>query len=315
MATFKQAIEEYGKAQKPKDDILKKEQIEKRIYKPSTEVEEIRPIPISATETDSYAEAWFHTVTVNGYTQKVYCPHHNDGQECPLCEKSKALLESQSPNKDEKTIENNKKIYKEAMSYAARKFYILRVIDKGNPKEGPKFYRFGESSPKKKDGVWDKLHPVIKEFIFKNNVEPTDIKNGASIIMTCVKKEYMGNVYYDPSNIKMDEPTPLDKSDEKIDLWVNDPIRWRDIFRPSTLPGYNVQKYLQAVIDGTLPRWDKETKQWIDHTGNPIVMQKTETTAQMDEKNFSTEHDVVTMKGKAKFEESDINSDLDDLPF
>ena len=100
MATFKQAIEEYGKAQKPKDDILKKEQIEKRIYKPSTEVEEIRPIPISATETDSYAEAWFHTVTVNGYTQKVYCPHHNDGQECPLCEKSKALLESQSTNKD-----------------------------------------------------------------------------------------------------------------------------------------------------------------------------------------------------------------------
>jgi hypothetical protein len=315
MANFKEAIEEYGKTQKPKGEILKKEQIEKRIYKPSTELEEIRPIQISSTETDSFAEAWFHTLSINGYTQKVYCPKHNDGQHCPVCQKNEELLKKQSPNRDEKTIEENKMIYKEAMKYAARKYYILRVIDKGNPKEGPKFYRFGESSPKKKDGVWDKLQPVIKEYINKYNIEPTDTKEGASIIMTCVQKEYAGNSYYEPSNIKMDEPSPLDKSQDKIDLWVNDSIKWKEIFRPSTLPGYGIQKYLEAAIDGTLPKWDKERKQWYDHMGNPIVTQKTEASDEVEHKNISVETNTKSIKGKEKPEEVELSSDWDDLPF
>jgi hypothetical protein len=129
------------------------------------------------------------------------------------------------------------------MKYAARKFYIFRGVDQGNPKEGVKFYRFGDSA--KKEGVWDKLLPVIKDFYTKHGVMPQDVQKGCSFNMTCVEKEFNKNKYFEPSVIRTSEPGPLSPSQEKIDAWVNDPITWKDIFRQSTLPGHNLQQYLQ----------------------------------------------------------------------
>lgn len=314
MATFAQGVNNYKtQGTKPasttssEKTFLKTDEIKKRTYKPESEEEEFRAIQISSTNTDGFEEAFFHTIDVNGYSQKIYCPKHNDGGKCPLCDKEEALLATQS--KDKADAEKNKAIWQESTKYKARKFYIIRGVDEGKPKDGVKFWRFGDSL--KKEGVWDKLTPVVGEFIKENNgVEPHDPKNGCSFNMTCVKKTFGSAEYYEPSFIKTSETSAIRNSQEKIDTLINDPVTWKDIFRPSTLPGYNVEQYLQAVVENNVPKWDKNEKKWVKPDGTVISYQGTNQPSEAtDHTNASLDANTSTVNG------SSIEALTDDLPF
>ena len=317
MANFADASKN-TQGQKSGKAFLKQEEIDKRTYKLSTKNEEFRPIPISSTETDGVAIAYFHTLEINGFSQKVYCPKHNDGKPCPACDKKDAILATQEKNPDNPKYavksETNTEIFKSAMKFAPRKCYIVRGVDKGNAKEGPKFLRVFENG--KKEGLWDKLEPVAEDYAKEYSADLSDIEKGCTIKMTCVEKVFDGNKYWDASMIKATAPEAL--SPDKIEEWVADPVVWRDVFRPSTLPGYNEQQYIQAALDKTVPKWNKELKKFVDHLGNVIESTRsqptTEASPEVEHTNASLDKGtkVLTNNTSKKSAAADLT---DDLPF
>ncbi len=44
--------------------------------------------------------------------------------------------------------------------YKPRKFYIVKVIDRDNEQDGPKFWRFKHNY--KQEGIFDKIIPIYK---------------------------------------------------------------------------------------------------------------------------------------------------------
>jgi hypothetical protein len=62
-----------------------------------------------------------------------------------------------------------------ARSYRAKKFYIVKVIDRENEQDGPKFWRFKHNY--KGDGALDKIIPIIRS---KGDI--TDVQEGRDLI-------------------------------------------------------------------------------------------------------------------------------------
>ena len=113
-----------------------------------------------------FVEAWFHEIQVDGKYVKLYDPEKNDKERSPLTEVYDELMSTGK--------ENDKKL---AMDYKARKFYIVKVIDREKEQDGPKFWRFKHNS--KGDGVLDKIFPI-----FRNKGDITDVTKGRDIIIS-----------------------------------------------------------------------------------------------------------------------------------
>jgi hypothetical protein len=78
-----------------------------------------------------FKEAWYHEIQVGGQWQKFYDPGKNDNERSPLNEVYEELMSTGK--------ESDKELAKQ---YKSRKFYIVKVIDRDNEADGPKFWRF-----------------------------------------------------------------------------------------------------------------------------------------------------------------------------
>lgn len=286
---------------------LTKEEIEKKTFKPKEDDELFRILPDSNNETN-IEKAHFHEVMVNGFSQTVYCPKHNDGKECALCDEYERIKATQveNPNfndKEDPITISNAVIYKEAVKYKPILFRIAKGIDKGSPKDGVKFWRFKEN--KKKEGIFDKIEPLIENFV-KNGSKPIcDVELGADLQIKTVVDTIPSNgkKYKKVNNISLSNPTPLYHDAKKIEEWVNDKMTWREIFRPNTLPGLSGQQYLQAIIDDKVPVWNKETKKWEEKKAP--VDESAKVKKEIKNKSLVTNTVDVTP----------VSDETDDLPF
>ena len=94
--------------------------------------------------TSPFKEVWYHEIQVGGKYQKFYDPGKNDNERSPLTEVYDELMAT------------GKKTDKElASQYKSRKFYIVKVIDRDNEQDGPKFFRFKHNY--KNEGIFDKI--------------------------------------------------------------------------------------------------------------------------------------------------------------
>ena len=248
-------------------------------------------------------EAFFHVVTTNASGGKkkhgtvVYCPAHNDpkvpkmvngkqvfdtnGQPimipapCPLCDKAKKILIQQNPslkgkkketlNADELVIyEKNKAIFTEANKWEAKKFYIIRGIDKGAEKDGVKFWRFKHNF--KNQGTLDKLLPILQEYMDINQADFADAKNGTDLSITMADSEFNGHVYKQISAISFRGKSPLHTDNLVMQQWLDDNITWREVFQPKKAPNITPYEFLEMVASGTNPYWDdtdSNNKHWV----------------------------------------------------
>lgn len=249
-------------------------------------------------------EAFFHVITTNtsGGKKKhgtvVYCPAHNDlkvpkldqsgqpvldtnGQKimipapCPLCIKAKKLLAQQNPalkgrkketlNASELIIyEKNKVIFTEANKWEAKKFYIIRGIDKGKEKDGVKFWRFKHNF--KNQGTLDKLLPILQEYTDMNQVDFADPKFGTDLSITMADSEFNGRVYKQISAISARGKSPLSGDALVMQSWLEDNITWREVFLPKKAPGVEPYEFLEMCVAGTNPYWDDSdsaNKHWV----------------------------------------------------
>lgn len=222
-----------------------------------------------------FKEAQFHEVQVGGKWVKLYDPAQ-DGQRSPLNEVRDALMATGS--EDDKVLARN---------YRARKFYIVKVIDRENEADGPKFWRFKHNY--KGDGVLDKIIPIIRS---KGNI--TDMLEGRDLIISLsVAKANNGREYTTINSIIQEDKSPLHEDMEVANEWSNHPDTWRDVYSIKPI------EYLELVAQGENPVWSKESGKFISLTES--------------EEDFGG---GVTMSAKVQVEDPQIGQDADDdLPF
>lgn len=183
-----------------------------------------------------FKEAWYHEIPVNGKNQKFYDPGKNDNERSPLNEIYEELISTGKASDKEL-----------AKQYLSRKFYIVKVVDRDNEQDGPKFWRFKHNY--KNDGILDKIIPI-----WRNKGDITDPENGRDLIIELVKLKNpkTGKEYTNISAIMHDDPSPLHEDKDTAKSWIDDELTWTDVYSKKPV------EYLEALARGETPRWDNE---------------------------------------------------------
>jgi hypothetical protein len=182
-----------------------------------------------------FKEVWFHEVYIGGKWQKFYDPGKNDNERSPLSEVYEELM---ATGKD-----SDKELAKQ---YKPRKFFIVKVIDRDNEKDGVKFWRFKHNY--KNEGILDKIIPI-----FRAKGDITDSDKGRDIILEMTKaKTPKGGTYTVIQTIMYDDPSPIHTDKETSKTWVNDELSWEDVYSKKPV------EYLEAIAKGETPKWDSD---------------------------------------------------------
>jgi hypothetical protein len=254
-------------------------------------------------------EAFFHVVSTNDKGGKkkhgtvIYCPAHNDPKvakldskgspildgngnqvmipsPCPLCDKHKKIIAKQDTSikyikkdnmtdEQKKINESNKLIFADANKWEAKKFYIIRGVDKGAEKDGVKFWRFKHSF--KNQGTLDKLLPILDAYVNTFQTDFADEKRGTDLSLTMADSEFNGRTYKTLSAVIFGQPSALHNDSIVIRQWLDDDITWRDVFIPKKAPNTTPYQYLEMVANDVNPYWDDmdaTNKHWV-FPGNP----------------------------------------------
>lgn len=194
----------------------------------------VRILPTS-DGSSPFKEVWFHEILVDGKYQKFYDPGKNDNERSPLNEVYEELMSTGR--------EADKELAKQ---YKARKFYIVKVIDRDNEQDGVKFWRFKHNY--KQEGILDKIIPIWKA---KGDI--TDSDKGRDLILELTKaKTPKGAFYTVIQTVMYDDPSPISKDSTQMSQWVGDGMTWEDVYSKKPV------EYLEAIARGETPRWDSE---------------------------------------------------------
>jgi hypothetical protein len=194
----------------------------------------IRILP-TTDGTSPFKEVWFHEILVDGKYQKFYDPGKNDNERSPLNEVYEELMSTGR--------EADKQL---ATQYKARKFYIVKVIDRDNEQDGVKFWRFKHNY--KQEGILDKIIPIWKA---KGDI--TDPDKGRDLILELTKaKTPKGAFYTVIQTVMYDDPSAISEDETQMSEWVGDELTWEDVYSKKPV------EYLEAIARGETPRWDSD---------------------------------------------------------
>jgi hypothetical protein len=207
-------------------------------------------IRILPTEDGSspFKEVYYHELQVDGQWVKLYDPKQ-EGKRSPLNEVYEGLMMT--------GVEADKVL---ARQYRARKFYIVKVIDRENEQDGVKFWRFKHNS--KGEGILDKIFPL-----FKNKGDITDTEKGRDLIITLgLTKAGNGKEYTAITSIIPEDITSLSNDVDTSKSWINDELTWADVY--SKKP----EEYLEMIAKGEVPKWDVETKKYVSNLSEETTL-------------------------------------------
>jgi len=205
----------------------------------STGQKRLRVLP-TTDGSSPFKEVWFHEVQVAGKWNKIYDPGKNDNERSPLNEIHDELMMTGKASDKEL-----------AKQYKARKFYIVKVIDKDAPEDGVKFWRFKHNY--KNEGILDKIIPIWRA---KGDI--TDPEKGRDLILELTKaKTPKGIEYTVIQTVMYDDPAPLHEEKETMDSWVKDELTWKDVYSKKPV------EYLEAIARGETPRWSSELGKYV----------------------------------------------------
>jgi len=195
----------------------------------------IRIIP-TKDGSSPFEEGYWHAIQVGGKWRKLYCKKHNDGETCPLCEVEDELKSTGS--------EEDKKISKQ---FKAKKFYIVKVIDRSNEADGVKLWRFPHNW--KGEGALDKLIPI-----FTKKGDVTQPREGRDLVIMLGRDD---KKYTKITSIMTEDVSLLTADAKKAKEWLADTTSWKDIYKAQPT------EYLQIIANGDVPAWDKATQKFV----------------------------------------------------
>jgi hypothetical protein len=227
----------------------------------------IRIIPTTDGSTP-FKEVYYHELQVDGQWVKLYDPKQ-EGKRSPLNEVHEGLMMT--------GVESDKIL---ARQYRARKFYIVKVIDRENEQDGVKFRRFKHNS--KGEGILDKIFPL-----FKNKGDITDTQKGRDLIITLgLTKAGNGKEYTAITSIIPEDITPLSNDNDTVDSWINDELTWADVY--SKKP----EEYLEMIAKGEVPKWDSESKKYVSNLSEETTLMSPSTPKSEAEVNVDPQEDA-----------------------
>jgi len=222
-------------------------------------------------------------------TKQTVSVPENTNKNCPFCD-IKDEAEQKQKGADKALWEKLKDIYKANGSMLN---YVVRVVDRDDQEFGIKFWKFSE--------------PVYKMIynIYQDNkadgINIFDYENGKDLVVTIEKNNNNSKVTSISAKNKL---TPLAKTEEESNnLITNDKI-WSDVY------GVKSYEYLELVINGKVPFFDKTIMQWVEKK------EKVEDTTDEEIENEYTSPSEETEEADA--DESSNNtasSSQEDLPF
>lgn len=221
---------------------------------------EERRIRILPTKDGSspFVEVYFHEIQVDGNWVKLYDPKQ-EGKRSPLNEVYESLMMT--------GVESDRDL---ARNYRARKFYIVKVIDRDNEQDGPKFWRFKHNA--KQDGILDKIFPI-----FQKKGDITDPENGRDLtLFLSLTKSGTGKEYTSINSIIPEDPAPLSTVQAQADEWLTDDLVWSDVYSKKG------EDYLEMVAKGEVPRWDTATGKWVSNSTSEEVISAPKKQAYVD---------------------------------
>ncbi len=179
-----------------------------------------------------FVQVKFHEIQVDGKWVKLYDPAQ-EGKRSPLNEVHESLMMT--------GVDSDREL---ARTYRSRTFYIVKVIDRDNEQDGPKFWRFKHNY--KNEGILDKIIPI-----WRNKGDVTDSEKGRDLILELTKaKTPKGKEYTVIQTIMYDDPTPLHEDEETKKSWANDELTWKDVYSKKPV------EYLEAIARGETPKWN-----------------------------------------------------------
>jgi len=182
-----------------------------------------------------FKEQWCHEIQLDGKWVKLHCLKRNDGETCPLCEVEDELRKGTEQER------------KTANTYRARRFYIVKGIERGKEDDGPKFWRFRHNT--KKQGILDKIVPI-----FTKKGDITDPETGRDLVLSLARDD---NNYSKVTTIMSEDAGPLTDNKELMKQWTEDTTTFRDVY---SIKDFG---YLEIVAEGFIPYFDKEEMKWI----------------------------------------------------
>lgn len=294
----KEAPKKAANAQK---GYITKDEKKKKYFAPKADKESFRVIVPTATG-NHYEEAFFHEISAGGVPQQYYCLSHNDGKPCPLCDEQarlKALSKAEVFGSDESKV-----LYKASLAYEPRKFYIFKGISRGHLSDGIKFWRIKENF--KKTGAMDKIDSELSDYAEVHGEERdfADVMEGSDFqIKTIEQAKTLGSgTYREISSIKLIGPKKLDDDEAEITKLQADSMTWKDIYTPIAVNGHlDEYQFLQAVVAGRAPLWDKAISKWIltDEQGNQYAAEYARQDAgKQDETPVASKQDETPVTSK-----------------
>jgi len=199
----------------------------------------IRILPIEGTT--PFQEVHVHTAKVDGKNRKFTCLAHLNDEPCPFCEAREQLLATGEKSDEEI-----------AKSYKPRLMYIVKVIDRENEADGPKFWRFPINY--KKDGIMDKIMATIRMV----GEDVTDAETGRDLVLNIVRvKNPRGGTYPAVNSVQGMDKKPLSSDAELAAKWLANEKTWKDVY---SLKDYD---YLHIIVRGEVPAWNKRLEKFV----------------------------------------------------
>jgi hypothetical protein len=184
-----------------------------------------------------FVEVYIHKLQINGVWKKFICLNHMFDKDCPFCEAREALLATGKA--EDKELAKN---------YGSRRAYVLKVIDREAEEEGVKFWRFNHDY--RNEGIFDKIIGI-----FKNKKDITDVTTGRDLTIEMTRNQKNNTII---NAIIPEDAEPLSADAELSALWLADARTWEDVY---AVKNY---EYLEIVVKGGEPVWDKVGACWAD---------------------------------------------------
>ena len=199
---------------------------------------QIRILPPVEGGDTPFQEMWGHKFKVGKDWKTFPCLKKEESSPCPFCEAREILR-----------AEGTEQAKESAKKYNARRFYVIRVIDREKEGEGVKFWRIQESYDK--TGTFDKIVSAFK--VMKRDL--SDPKIGMDLVLTIARNSKGFPIV---QNITPVGESALSDNAELMNTWTSDTRTWRDVY--ATKP----YEYLEIVVKGGEPAYDKKLNRWVD---------------------------------------------------
>jgi hypothetical protein len=259
--------------------------------KQKTATKRIRILP-TQDGSSPFVQIHGHKIQLDGEWKTFVCLKHEKDEDCPFCEAREALLATGK--------EQDKELSKK---YGARKMYVVKIIDRDNEADGIKFWRFNHDY--RKQGIFDKIYGVLEA----TKQDITDPEKGRDLLVMIARDQ---NNRPTVTTISHLDPSPLSDDAEVSQEWLGDARTWEDVY---SIKSYD---YLEIVVKGGSPTWDKEAKKFVDKNS----VSTTDEVASLDDElslgvanvkpSVTTATTTKPTKKEPVVEES---TEEDDLPF